>query len=203
MTIKEIKGTGFFVNFEGHFVTAGHVIKASFKWNKRGEADLDCFPVIYVPNPSWPSIRWFKFEPCIVDETVDIAVCKTTLNPFSESSLRLGRLHLVPDVPPDGTPVAFTGFPQFIAIPVTSRGNVASTGQFANTPEIVIDKTTWHGVSGGPLYLANGAVIGMMTKMGESVWAGMAFAKPTSLILKFLREKHIRHEEPEQSKIKK
>jgi hypothetical protein len=207
VTIKEIKGTGFFVNYEGNFITAGHVIKDNFKWNKRGvEADMDCVPVIYVPKPSWQHVGWFKFGPCTVDETIDIAVCKTIYNPFSDSSLHLGRLHLFPATPADGTAVAVTGFPQLTALPVTSRGNVAGTGEFfANTTEIVIDKTTWHGVSGGPIYLANGAVIGMMTHIGENLWAGMAFGKPTSMILKFLSEKNIPvwHDEPTQGYPKK
>ena len=75
-TIK-IWGTGFFVNFEGNFVTAAHVIKDHFKWNAKGEPDPNCFPIIYLPDPKWPVAKWFKFERCIIDSIADIAVCRT------------------------------------------------------------------------------------------------------------------------------
>jgi S1-C subfamily serine protease len=185
VTVKKIKGTAFFVNDEGSFVTAAHVI--SKLWDERGQPVAGCFPVIYVPNPSWPSIKWFQFGSMVMDETTDIAVCKTTKNPFADSALHLGTLHLVPDIPADGTSVAFTGFPQ-VVIPVTSRGNIALAGLL---DKVVVDKTSWLGVTGGPLYVANGAVIGMMIERGAGDLDGMAFAKPASLILKFLSDHNI------------
>lgn len=207
LSIKEIEGTGFFVSYEGDFITAAHVIKDHFKWNKKGEPNANCFPVIYVPAPTWQTFKWFKFASCITDDVIDIAVCKTTVNPFGVSGLHIDRLHLVSQVPSDGTPVAFTGFPQFIVVPVTSRANVAATADFftKGQMDIVVDKTTWHGVSGGPVYLGDGTVIGIIVKSGESVWSGMAFARQTSNILKFLTENKIRiwQGEPEQTKGKK
>ena len=165
VTIKEIRGTAFFVNDKGNFVTAAHVINSVF--DDRGRAVAGCFPVIYVPNPSWPSAKWFQIESYVMDnETPDIAVGKTTTNPFADHALHLGLLRLVPDIPADGTAIAFTGFPH-IAIPVTSRGNIALAGRL---DKVVVDKTSWQGVSGGPLYLANGAVIGMMTERGQRIW---------------------------------
>jgi Trypsin-like peptidase domain len=193
MSVKEIMGTGFFVDYDGDFITAAHVISEHFKWNKRNEPTSDCFPVIYVPNPTWQVSRWFQFGSCTVNDAIDIAVCKTRLNPFGESGLHINRLHLGSTVPKDGTAVAFTGFPQFILVPITSRANVASSGDFF-TPgqmDVVIDKTTWHGVSGGPLYLADGTVIGIVIKTGEGLWSGMGFARQTSSFLKFLSEKKI------------
>lgn len=203
---KTIEGTGFFVNYEGNFITAAHVINDRFKWNKRGGPIGDCFPIIYTPNPTWQFAQWFQFESCIVDDAIDIAVCKTKVNPFSISGLHLERLHLISSVPKDGTPVAFTGFPELILVPVTSRANVASTGEFftAGQMDIMIDKTTWHGVSGGPLYLADGTVVGIIRKMGDGLWSGMAFARQTSAILKFLSDNKILYwqEQPEQPKTK-
>jgi hypothetical protein len=170
---------------------------------------LDCFPVIYVPNPTWQSPKWFQFGSCVVDDAIDVAVCKTGLNPFSMSDLHIARLHLTSNVPKDGTAVAFTGFPQFITMPVTSRANVASTGEFTahGQVDIVIDKTTWHGVSGGPLYLADGSVVGIVIKVGEGVLSGMGFARQTSAFLNFLSEKKItiwqEEEKPSTKKEKK
>ena len=206
VTVKMIWGTGFFVNFQGDFVTAGHVIKEHFKWNAKGNPDPSCFPIVYLPNPGWPSIQWFKFERCITDEAVDIAVCSTTSNPFGMPKLHPLRLHLLVTNPPDGTLIAFTGFPLEVAIPVTSRGNVASIGVFAGgQPEIMVNGTTWGGISGGPLYLVDGSVIGVMLRMGLREANGMAFARPTSSVLDFLRKNKIViwQEEPQQNKDKK
>jgi hypothetical protein len=201
VSIKEIEGTGFFVSYEGNFITAAHVINDHFKWNKHGVPALECFPVIYAPNPTWQSFKWFQFGSCILDDAIDIAVCKTILNPFGVSGLHIGRLHLIPSVPKDGTPVAFTGFPQLIVVPVTSRANVASTGAFFRPEQIdiMIDKTSWHGVSGGPLYLGDGSVVGIVLRTGEGLWSGMAWARHTSSVLKFLSDNKILfwQEEPE------
>src|SRR5229473_4702719 len=72
VAIKQIQGTGFFINYNGDFITAAHVI-SGFKWNKKGDPDLDCFPIIYVPNPTWQSPRWFQFGLCTIDAAIDIA----------------------------------------------------------------------------------------------------------------------------------
>ncbi|MGI9104079.1 MAG: S1 family peptidase [Terriglobales bacterium] len=207
-SVKEIEGTGFFVSYEGDFVTAAHVIKDHFAWNRKGEPEADCFPIIYLPASAWqsPGRKWFAFGPCAMDSDIDVAVCKTALNPFMDSGLHINRLRLASLVPPDGTAVAFTGFPQHILLPITSRANIAATGAFlaAGQMDIVVDKTVWHGVSGGPLYLADGTVIGIVIKMGEELWSGLGFARQTSAILKFLVANHVRvwEPEPEQTKQK-
>jgi len=118
------------------------------------------------------------------------------------------RLHLVPITPPDGTLIAFTGFPLEVAIPVTSRGSLASIGAFTgNQPEIMVSGVSWGGMSGGPLYLVDGGVIGVMLKTGRenSVAVGMAFARPTSSVLDFLRKNNIVvwQEEPKPTENKK
>jgi S1-C subfamily serine protease len=189
VTTKEIEGTGFFVSYDGHFVTAAHVIKKHFKWNPAGEPDKACFPIIYIPNPTWATGRWFRFGSCIADDTIDVAVCKTSLNPFGEKGTHIDRLHFVSSVPPDGSAVAFTGFPQLILVPVTSRANVAAVATFfdAEQTEILIDKTAWHGVSGAPVYREDGRVVGIVIETGEGIWSGMAFVRHTSTILDFLR----------------
>ena len=193
-----------FVSFEGHFITAAHVLKDHFKWSKKtGEPEGDCFPIVYVPSPTWETPRWFKFKNCMVDETIDVAVCKTQDNPFGITGLHVSRLDLIPKEPPDGTAVAFTGFPQYITVPVTSRGHTASIGAFFGKDRrlILVDKTTWHGVSGGPLYLTDGSVIGIISKLGENLWEGMAFATPAAPIIKFLSDKKIPawHEDAQQT----
>jgi Trypsin-like peptidase domain len=134
------------------------------------------------------TIYWLS----VMADEIDAAVCKTQENPFGMEGLHLSRLDFSTKEPIDGTAIGFTGFPQYITVPVTSRGHVASIGEFVeNRRYILIDKTTWHGVSGGPLYLCDGTVIGIMAKVGENLWSGMGFAIPSTLILKFLRDKNI------------
>jgi trypsin-like peptidase len=195
VTVKQIMGTGFFVNYEGYFITAAHVIKDGFKWYSNNRPSADCFPVVYIPNPAWPNVRWFEFGTCISDDAIDVAVCKTINSPFGIAGLHARRLRLSnKPVPPDGTEIAFTGFPQNIFVPITSRGHVAAVGPFfeAGRIDIVIDKTNWHGVSGGPLYLADGTVIGMMRRRGDGLWTGMGFARDASTIREFLTAHQIR-----------
>jgi Trypsin-like peptidase domain len=195
--IKEIKGTGLFVSFEGDFITAAHVIAGNFQWDsKTGEPTGACFPVIYLPHPTWEKLRWFQFRECSIDTSLDVAVCRTVENPFGYEGVHPVRLHLVNLEPPKGTAVAFSGFPQMFPVPITSQGHIAGIGEFAkpfndNRRYILVDKNNWHGVSGGPLYLSNGDVIGVMTKMGEGLWDGLGFAILSGPILTFLSAHHI------------
>jgi hypothetical protein len=196
VSVKQIMGTGFFVNFEGTFITAAHVITEHFKWYKNERPSAVCFPVIYIPNPKWPQTRWFQFHSCVTEATIDIAVCKTMQSPFFAENLpnvHARWLRLSTKTVEDGTPVAFTGFPQNILVPITARANVAAIGEFslAGYVDIVIDKTNWHGTSGGPLYLSDGSVIGIMRQRGEGLWDGLAFARDMSAILNFLSDHHI------------
>ena len=59
-------------------------------------------------------------------------------------------------------------------------------------------------MSGGPLYLADGSVIGVILKTGYPVAVDMGFARPTFAVLDFLRKNKITvSEEQQQSKDKK
>src|SRR6266498_4169493 len=194
ITIKEIEGTGFFVNYGGNFITAAHVINDHFRWYTKDRPSADCFPVIYLANPTWLKARWFQFHACISDTNIDVAVCKTVEDPVLYPELHVGSLRLSSKTTfDDGTPVAFTGFPQNILVPITSKANIAAVGEFfvLGRIDIVIDKTNWHGISGAPLYLSDGTVIGMMRQRGEGLWDGLAFARDMAAILKFLKEHNI------------
>jgi hypothetical protein len=202
ITLKQIMGTGFFVNYEGSFITAAHVITDHFKWFKDERPSADCFPIVYIPNPTWAQVQWFQFRNCITDASIDVAVCNTTQSPFLSPefpNLHARWLRLSTSPIDDGAPVAFTGFPQNIPVPITSRANVAAIGEVlaAGHIDIVIDKTVWHGISGGPLYTSDGTVIGIMRERGETLWDGLAFARDMPTILRFLREHQITTAEAE------
>jgi len=69
----------------------------------------------------------------------------------------------------------------------------------------MVNGASWGGLSGGPLYLVDGSVIGVMLKTGLRDAIGMAFARQTSSVLDFLRKNNIEiwQEEPQQKKGKK
>jgi V8-like Glu-specific endopeptidase len=89
-----------------------------------------------------------------------------------------------------GTPVAFTGFPLQYTIPVTSIGYIgALTGiESSGTGgyDYIIDKATWPGASGSPIFLSNGKVIGIIQKRGTNEASGLAYGRSAAIIVNFL-----------------
>src|SRR4051812_47039470 len=71
-----------------------------------------------------------------------------------------------PSWQPDGTPVAFTGFPLNYTIPISAVGAISGYAEFSErigaTQSIIIDHNSWPGASGSPVYLTSGKVIGMV-----------------------------------------
>jgi len=192
--VSRILGSAFFINEEGYFLTAAHVVSAL---EKRDTSQVQCFPAIYMPVGGWQTIskgvHWFLFDECIKDETADIAVCKPKDNPFTAENVKrqlafvtLGTaLNLK-----DGTAIAFTGFPLQLLRPVTSKGNLAT--YIETDKKIVIDKTAWHGASGSPLYVSDGKVIGILIETGIGESSGLALARPGEFIIDFLTKNKIR-----------
>lgn len=195
-TIKRIIGTGFFINRDGYFLTAGHVVA---NWEQINLSFGPCVPAIYIPEASWSErsrtpqikVQWFRFSDCKYSRDVDVAVCKPILNPFTNeviakviSPLRLGNAA----IQADGSPVAFTGFPLGFHVPVTSKGYVAAYA--AADKKLIIDKSAWPGASGSPVYDAEGKVIGLVIETGLAEGAGLTYSRPVDLIREFLaREK--------------
>lgn len=163
LEVKKIMATGFFVNNEGHFLTAAHVLDY---WEKSDEIRIKCFPAIYIFVGGWQAkignARYSRFDTCIKSNSIDIALCKPIENPFLDEAVKQ-RIDIVSfgnfNNLKDGTPVAFTGFPLDLLKPLTSKGNIASFIETDN--RIVIDKSAWPGASGSPVYLSDGKVIGI------------------------------------------
>jgi S1-C subfamily serine protease len=195
--LQVIEGTGFFIDDSAHFITAAHVIRDLKIIDPRLQP-LPCVPAIDVPIKGWDreassfDSRWFKFSEsdCSIDDALDLAVCKTMLViPFKIHPLRLKSTK-----PPDGTPVAFTGFPLGSPEPLTSRCDVATYRaaiDIEGSRELVLDKGTWPGASGSPIYDADGNVLGILLQRGIADGTGIAIGRPTHFILKFLHDKGI------------
>ena len=195
LQIVKVMASGFFINSQGSFLTARHVLS---EWRKVSTKERPCLPAIYIPIGGWQkskheySIRWFIFTSCLTNKELDIASCSLINNPFQDAAVSRHIVFLRFENSfsyKDGTPIAFTGFPLDSTIPVTSKGILASYRMAAK--EMVVDKNAWPGASGSPVYIANGRVIGMIIKRGIGKGAGLAYARPGDLIMDFLRDKKI------------
>lgn len=191
-----VSGTAFFVSREGIFVTANHVIE------KMKSLGARCNASVLLPAGGWKNENApasarevFPFVPgaCEQDYDDDVAACRVTLNPFSNASVKddIGPVSFETSAQPDGTEVAYLGFPQGYAWPITGRGWIASSTPVNAVPTLTIDGWSWHGVSGCPVFLSNGAVIGMLVGSESGEDEGLAVARPASLITELLRRSEI------------
>jgi S1-C subfamily serine protease len=193
--IIKIMGSGFLVNRQGGVVTAAHVVQA---WEQAAKTE-PCVPPIYAPMIRWNDrvdkrgIRAFMLRPgCRANIHTDVVYCVTVDNPFRDAGVKDNIAPIAlgdSPVPADGTPVAFTGFPLEYFYPITSKGHVA--GYFPVERQLIIDKGAWPGASGSPIYGADGKVIGMLVQSGINHGAGLAYARPISLIRDFLKGNNI------------
>lgn len=189
-----IDGTGFFINSSGYFLTAAHVI-AELRRTTIMQPTA-CVMAIYLPENGWQrdaanfNIKWHAFTDCFVDETLDIAACKTIDDVTSGIRPMTFRGELLAD----GTAVAFTGFPLGAVEPLSARGYVAAyraAVENLGPTELVIDRQNWPGSSGSPAYDVDGNVVGIVLQRGIGDGVGMAIARPTSRILAFLASKNV------------
>ena len=194
-TLVSMAGTAFFTG-NGDVLTAAHVYAAVAKLNT---PENPCFPAIYFPLEGWEEIstnlleaRWFEIRACKMDEELDIAACHFDSSPLLDPYVRdyAGPVEFENAKQVDGTPVAFTGFPLDIKIPITSKGSVAAYMDFDDETRtaktLLVDKTGWPGASGSPIYLKNGKVIGMATRTGTGTGAGLAYGVTANQITRFL-----------------
>lgn len=192
--IKLIAGSGFFINANGDFVTARHVITELKAYS---EKEL-CEWAVFLPDAGWAKrlpkfdVSHFLVKECTFNQQSDVGVCKLRENPFSDAKFgkQIGFLRFVrTQFLKDGVPVAFTGFPLQNRRPVTSLGHLAS---LSLTDDVVlIDKSAWPGASGGPVYTADGGVLGVLILRGTNDGAGLAYALPSETVIKFLAKNKI------------
>ncbi len=192
-TIQQIEGTGFFVDPQGHFMTAGHVIHDLGVIAK--EQPLPCVRAIYIPDNGWQreaqtiNFHWFPIIHCDSDETLDLAVCQTSPIPGGVTPLSIKDIR-----PPDGTQVGFSGFPMGSIQPLSSRCDIATyraVSDAEGSRDIVLDKGNWPGASGSPIYDESGSVIGILLQRGIADGTGMTVGRPSHFILQFLRKNGI------------
>ena len=200
-----VHGTAFFINTQGVFLTAGHVIKGLLEGAK--EKNCETAAVLVPANrPTLESLNLYalRFTPadCRVDESADLARCRTLEDPTDLAKIvpKPTALTIESDVEPDGTPVAFSGFPVNGLTPYTARANIAGYQGIEMRPNegsqvhaIVLDKSAWPGASGGPVYGVDGRVMGMLLQTAS----GLAFARHGARIHDFLTAPNDRLQPPE------
>lgn len=199
--VNKIIGSAFFINDEGYFLTAGHVFN---DWAKIDTTKEKCFPAIYMVMGGWEAdttqIRWFRFKTCRRNEVTDIAICKPKTNPFLTEDVKR-QINFVTFTKlqslEDGTPVAFTGFPLNFIRPITAKGNIAS--YIETEKRIVIDNSAWPGASGSPVYRHDAQVVGIIIQRGINKGTGLAYARDTDSIIKFLTINKIKFHQKKQN----
>src|SRR5215469_14374681 len=109
--------------------------------------------------------------------------------PSGDLLARIRKLHLKAvqfewNIPPDGTQVAFTGFPLEARDPMTFRAHVAAyRTPWPNepTPELILDHGSLPGFSGSPVVLADGKVVAILVRDGKPEATGTAIARPVEV----------------------
>lgn len=151
-------GTGFLVDKQGDFVTAYHVIQRMESRAAQCNASaLFGEGTGENQNESNSPSRVYSFvlNACSPDVYDDIAACRITGNPFLNPFVKndIAPVTFVSTQQPDGTEVAFTGFPSNYDRPVTAKGFVATSTPVNSRPTVTIDRTSWPGMSGAPVYI--------------------------------------------------
>jgi len=165
---RHVAGTGFFINDEGTFVTALHVVNGNTEEVKYGSLG------------NIPYVRFKNAEPETLIELgrnsgLDLYVGKL------KNNIQKG-LELYREKPPEGTSIVIGGYP-FPHIMKTSKGalNFITVRQYWQSTIIMdylnmvyfnkrlkyegflVDKRTIPGMSGGPVLNLDGQIVGMCT----------------------------------------
>lgn len=188
---SRIAGTAFFLTPDGEFMTAAHVIADVLRGSLSTGTEGCASPVVYLPLNEWPSgsneftARWYLFDAakCVQDSGLDLAFCRTRQNPSEDLQRTIGTVAFEHGLQVDGTAVAFTGFPLNVIQPMTARGHIA---MYTSRNELIVDQSAWPGVSGCPVYLVDGSVIGVLIQRGTGDGTGRSIVRTTVEIDAFL-----------------
>ncbi len=199
LTLVSVEGSAFFLLRDGTFVTAGHVVRDLTNPTRQ----ITCpTSAIFIPEGGWQPravnfrVQYFFFSQanCTRDEGLDIAICRAPRDIRQTMGNDPQPVALDTTLQEDGTPAAFTGFPQTplsFRVPVTSRGFIAAYAETVDESgprQLFFDKTTWPGASGSPIYLENGKVVAILLARGTGDGAGVTIGRPALFIERLLAQ---------------
>ena len=191
-------GSAFFISNRGRFLTAAHVLL-----DMRRDEDACPVSAVVLPADDWdPRAReeiqvWFPFRipDCQIDTDLYVAACSPADDlsvPKPWFRFRISPVRLEFGIPADGTRVAFTAFPLGTRDPMTFMAEVAAyRTQWQNErslPELVLDRGTWPGSSGSPVYLPDGSVVGILIKFGNEDGTGLTYIRPIASVERIIAE---------------
>ena len=183
-------GSAFFVTARGDFLTAAHVLAEMQKRERQCPVAAIILPKQgYQPKTLNEPAGWFPFQinSCMVNRVLDVAECRS----IADLTKLLPDARITPvqfdwSIPPDGTQVAFTGFPFDSRDPMTLRAGVAAYRPIWRNEkaidEVALDRGAWPGFSGSPVFRADGRVVGIVIKGLLDDRAQMAFFRPIAEI---------------------
>jgi len=194
--VLTVKGTAFFISQAGEFLTAAHVV------GPMGREEQICpITALLLPSELWrpesPAevLLWFPFKTsdCEINGETDVAKCKPTEDLAAlPSRIRIRPVKIEYSSQPDGTLVAFTGFPLNARDPLTSRTGIAGYKTVQDGAKVVstliLDHVAWHGGSGSPVYLSDGRVIGIILASGIEQATGISLARPAESFREMLSD---------------
>jgi len=198
--LVSMEGTAFFLLRDGTFATAGHVVRDLTNPARRVPCPV---AAILIPENGWQSttvsfgVQYFFFSQanCTRDEGLDIAICRAPKDIRQTMGSEPEPVILETALQEDGALAAFTGFPQTpvsFRVPVTSRGSIAAyggTNDERGPRQLFLDKTTWPGASGSPIYLEDGRVVAILLARGTGDGAGITIGLPASFIARLLAQR--------------
>ena len=181
-------GSAFFISEAGDFLTAAHVVQELQRRQRCASSAITLATDDWGPEARTENLAWFPFKisNCKISNVFDIAVCPLNEDLSTrrwELNLRSKPVEFEWNIPPDGTPVAFTGFPLRARDPMTFRATVAAyliPWPEEAIPELVLDHGSLPGFSGSPVYLADGKIVAILVKGGTGETNGIAIARPAS-----------------------
>ncbi len=167
------RGTVFFISAAGEFMTAAHVLLDI----QKSDPPCPVTAIILPRNPRWDPralnepFEWFAFklDDCVMESDLDVAKCPLADNLSSQKvnlAFKIASVRFDWSIPPDGTQLAFIGFPMNARDPMTLRANMAAYRPVWRNEKVVaellLDRGAWPGSSGSPVFRSDGRVIGMV-----------------------------------------
>jgi hypothetical protein len=188
------RGTAFFVSTAGAFMTAAHVLLEMQK------NDPPCpMTAVILPRERWrpgaleEPVVWFSFKisSCVIEQELDVAKCPLTDDAQKgDLDFKIVPVKFDWNIPPDGTQVAFTGFPMNVRDPMTFRANVAAYRPVWRdqkvVAELILDRGAWPGSSGSPIFNSDGRIIGILIAARTEEGTAMTAVRSASAVRSLL-----------------